>query len=119
MGGKPFNPKVKALVISMAKNGEARDVIAQKSGLLTRQVNNVIADARRNGHDIPRPRWKVADTRPRVHVSHDALSRLQPCADARNMTARELAARLIDVIGREGLVDAILDDLTDAKEAQA
>jgi hypothetical protein len=46
-------------------------------------------------------------------VEKDILERLAPHAEARGLTVPHLAGRLLNVIARDGLTDAILDDTGD------
>lgn len=48
-----------------------------------------------------------------VVVPVDILDRLRPYATARGISANELVRRLVDVAVDEGLIDSILDDVSE------
>ena len=100
-------------IIRRAVAGEARAQTAAALGTDLPEVYAVLAQARKRGIDIPRV---TSPGRPKgskwLAVDGDTARGLAPAADARGITATELAARLLAVCAEEPvLIDNILEDL--------
>ena len=103
---------IRALALRGVRPGD----IAERLGLSRQRVYMRIAWLRNTGEDIPQfSRGPLrAGTKGRAivrGVQPDLFDRLRPHASARGIAASSLAGRLLNVIARDGLTDAILDDL--------
>lgn len=98
-------------VIDMARQRIQPRDIAVRLNCAPDTVYQYISAARRAGMRIP----KFTNGRPNktagyAHISHDTAAALLPHADRRGIPLRVLAKQLLEVIARDDLVDAILDD---------
>ena len=55
--------------------------------------------------------YKLHRAAGRLNVGRHVIEQLAPQASARGITPTELAERLLAVIARDGMVDAVLDDM--------
>ena len=85
--------------------GKSGEQIALETGLTSQTVKTYRAIANREARHPPRqtPKW------PR-NLSFEAQKALAPLALARSMTIPELSVLIMEIIARDGLVGAILDD---------
>lgn len=98
-------------VIYHAKAGRMPIEIAALTGLERKSVHNYLCKARSLGHDIPRfKKGEIVRRTSSVRVSHLTLGGLCAAASRRGLTERALATNLLEIIIRDGLADAILDD---------
>lgn len=101
-------------VLALAKRGVRPCEIAEQTGLSSNAVYTRLAYYRRHGCDIPRftggPRKNGTARLYITDVAPDLRNLLEPHAARRDQTINELARDLLDMVAREGLVDAILDD---------
>ena len=102
---------IRALALRGVRPGD----IAERLGVSRQRVYMRVGWLRRMGCDIPEfprgPLRRDGKRQFRVRgVEADLLEQLAPHAEARGLSAPALAGRLLNVIARDGLVDAILDD---------
>ena len=109
----PLTPKIECL----AKQGVRPCHIADQLGVSRQRVYTRIGWLRRAGEDIPEfPRGAPGGAigrprKPRLRAMPDDLrDRLAEIAEMRGQSIEQLATRLLTVIVRDDLVDAILDD---------
>lgn len=100
--------------IRMAQQGIPPRDIAAHFNVSNERVWNLLSNARRSGHDIPRFHggW-VRDSRLswcQVGLPPMARAALAAAAERRGLKVNDLAARLLEVIALDGMVDAVLDD---------
>lgn len=105
---------IRALALRGVRPGD----IAERLGLSRQRVYMRISWLRRVGEEIPEfprgPLQRDGQRQFRVRgIEADLLERLAPHAEARGLSAAVLAGRLLNVIARDGLTDAILDDTGD------
>lgn len=103
-------------IARLAKEGVRPGHIATTLGVSRQRVYMRIGWLRRVGEDIPKfPRGRppcAAKTGAhlRCRLPDDVTERIASCAEARGQSIGQFATRLLTVIARDGLVDAILDD---------
>jgi len=107
----PAIEDIRVLALRGVRPGE----IAERLGLSRQRVYMRIGWLRRTGDEIPEfprgPLRRDGQRQLRIRgVEADLLERLAPHAEARGVSAVTLAGRLLNVIARDDLVDAILDD---------
>ncbi|HAW49187.1 MAG TPA: hypothetical protein DCX34_18470 [Roseovarius sp.] len=110
----PITPDVLRLAKARVRPGH----IAKELGVTRQRVYMRIGWLRRNGEDIPEfPRGPLHRTKtrePRLsRLPGDVKHRLAEIAEARGQSIGQFATRLLTVIARDDLVDAILDDQED------
>ncbi|MFD1342910.1 hypothetical protein [Litorisediminicola beolgyonensis] len=99
-------------IIELARENVSRLDIATQVGVPAERVYSIIAEQRKKGVPIARPTKMTGNfcTKPRIVIEQRVLDTLEPFALHRNMTARELAAEILELVARDGIVDAVLDD---------
>lgn len=105
-----------AAVSALAMAGIGASDIAREIGVTPNAVHAVLARLRRNGAVFPRvrPGPKLRPQGMRLSTLDAATRRaFEPHAAARDMSVRELVARILSTVARDGLTDAILDDAED------
>ncbi|MFB9148730.1 hypothetical protein [Roseovarius ramblicola] len=100
-------------ISELAKQAVPARVIAERIGVKPQKVHSVLHRLRRHGAEFPRIRpgrgrgpQEVRLTR----LSAEVRAALEPYAAARGVTVKELAVAILDVVTRDGLVGAVLDD---------
>lgn len=99
-------------VIRMAMAGNPPRQIADKLGMEPNQVSCILWYERRKGRAIPhanRGPWP-RQTRIVLRNAQGLREGLWEHAEARCLTIEDLAARLIETLIRDDLIDAVLDD---------
>ena len=94
-----------AAVLDLQSKGLSNAEIGRKIGIPTTQVSALALSAARYRATNP-----VDGSIRRIECPAETLEALRPHAARRGLTAGELAGRLIAVIGRDNLVDGVLDD---------
>ncbi|SIO36723.1 hypothetical protein SAMN05444722_1702 [Rhodovulum sp. ES.010] len=100
--------------IAAAKAGKRPGEIAAEFDAPVSAIYQILKDARRGGHAIPRfntaPRPRPGECWLRVRVAVATRRKLERAAEARGLSVSELSARLLDAVASDGLIDAVLDD---------
>jgi hypothetical protein len=102
-----------AAVAEQAQKAVRASDIARNLGVTPNRVHSVLNFLRRHGAEFPPVRSgpRPGLQGPRLtRLNAELRSALAPHAAARGMSARALAARILEIVTREDLVDAILDD---------
>lgn len=97
-------PSLTAAVLAMYEEGMKPGQIAKRLDRQSSQVSSLISNAR------GRPRMNFRPDRDMINIPLSGSERLRPYADAREVSISRLAAQVLDVVLRDELVDAILDD---------
>lgn len=96
----------KSEIVELAVEGNPPSVIAAILGKSINTVNIEIARGRRQGFAIPR-----FQTGRRPHCAQNGfLARYREAAAIRGITVSELIHQILDVIFKDDLINAILDD---------
>lgn len=85
-------------VLALRDQGLTTGEIAKKIGIPDARVGALEAAARRRGAGSS------------IRFARDELAPLKPDAAARGIAVEDLVRRLVTTIGREKMVDAVLDD---------
>lgn len=98
--------------ISMAQKNIAPPDIACALKIAPGTVHGYLSDARKAGVAVPYFKWNSGRTHTGLiaTMSQEAAELLRPDAAARGLSTERLAARLLEAIARDHMVDAILDD---------
>ena len=103
-----------AAIVAAAMAREPTAAIARRFCISKNRVANILCLARKAGKPVPRLRVqgvRRAAVDASVAVTPVTLERLQSPADRRRTTPVDLARLIVETVAREGLVDAVLDDL--------
>jgi DNA-binding transcriptional regulator LsrR (DeoR family) len=96
-------------VVALALQKVPRGDIAARLGCSVATVSQHLTRARRAGIAVPAPDAACLAA-PVVVLPGRCLPGLTRAAERRGMTAEALAARLVDAVVMERLIDAVLDD---------
>jgi hypothetical protein len=96
-------------VVALALKRVPRAEIAARLGCSVATVSQHVTRARRSGIAVPPPD-PACVAAPLVVLPGRCLPGLTRAAERRGMTAEALAARLVDVVVMERLIDAVLDE---------
>jgi hypothetical protein len=104
---------VLASIPELVASGLSRDEIAERLGckLSTLNVRCCQERIRLPSSRRGRPRKLPATKTKRITISTDALALFDSTADAKGMTANALVSRLLELIVRDNLINAILDEV--------
>ncbi|WP_297773073.1 helix-turn-helix domain-containing protein [uncultured Roseovarius sp.] len=106
-------------VIPLAREGVPASDIARRLGVTPNRIHAVLARLRRQGAEFPPVRLGAPCRKQGARLTRlnsDLREGLEPHAIARGMSVKEMALRLLDIVIRDGLVDAILDDTGDQND---
>lgn len=113
---------LQARVVALAAAGNPPVAIERElAGEASRfDIYKILQQARADG--LPIPRFATRDARfthtarpsdcARIDIPRAILARLQPAARARGLTDTALVVHILEAVGRDGLVAAVLDDGT-------
>lgn len=104
-------PTRTAAVLALMAQGKKAPEIARMIGMSAKDVVSLKCSAQRGPR---REGQEEAREKPGFHIPLDVRQQLAPHARKRDMTIERLILELAAVIGRDSLVDAILDDQTGA-----
>lgn len=94
-------------VLELSAQGVQRDMIAYRLGLTFGQVRWVLQKARAAGDTRATPIASGAAAGGVFSVPRDLADKFRDAAQARGMTTRELRRRVLDVVTRDDLFDAL------------
>jgi len=101
--------KVEQKIIALAQEGMRRTEIAKTVKCSVHTVYDYVCKARRDGVTIP-PFKKGSPKFAQITVPNEAAMKLRSAARVRNITASELAERLLAEMVDGNLIAAVLDD---------
>jgi len=99
------------LVLKLAIQGIPPREIAEQVPLKLGTIHSYLWRARQGGMNIPK--FKPPGRRtvgPRLEIPMHVADALKPHADQRRLTIQALTHALLEVIARDDMVDAVLDD---------
>lgn len=102
--------EMKEAIINLGVTGMLPSEIAIRLGRPVTTVYAYLAEGRNEGHPIPRHKGHGNRGRAFILPPMDVVRALQPHAERRGVSVRELGLQLLETIADEGLVDAILDE---------
>jgi hypothetical protein len=110
MGKIILTKKVIAGIPALVEAGMTRQEIAAKLGckISTLQVRCCKEGVRLR--KLPRPKWRLPRTATALTLSSDAMETMAHWAASRGCSETNIASRLLEVIARDNLYDAVLDD---------
>ncbi|WP_291854811.1 hypothetical protein [Bradyrhizobium sp.] len=117
MTGTLVTPEVRAAIVALARDGLGNKAILAElavPGLTTAAVHKAIRKARRDGARVPY-RGKgptVGWAEIAVALGTDTLNYLRAAGRARGASPEFVAGALLDIISRDRIADAVLDDGT-------
>lgn len=107
-------PSRTAAVLALRARGYSRGKVAALIGIPDTTVAALEVSGRRAGKRRQRPAEQNGRT---IVFPRDVLDRLHPHAAERDITANELARRIVETVLDEGLIRAVLDDGEEEKAA--
>ncbi|MGJ0505629.1 MAG: hypothetical protein ACR652_00555 [Methylocystis sp.] len=93
--------------LEFSAQGVQRSVIAFRCGITPRQVRDLLEKARAAGDERANPRAVRAVAGGVYGVPRDLVGAFRGAAKARGMTPDELRLRILDVVTRDNLFDAL------------
>ncbi|MET4130704.1 hypothetical protein [Roseovarius sp. MBR-6] len=102
-----------AVVSALAGQAVPASEIARRIGVTPNRVHSVLAYLRRNGAEFPRIKMGPSNA-PQgarlTRLSGEVRAALAPYAAARQMSVKALSVQILQIVARDRLVDAIIDD---------
>lgn len=101
---------VTSKIIDLAMMGRARGEIAERLKVPISTIYWTISQARKSGYEFPKaPRKRRSDRLVHVRVNPEILNKLEDASEELGITAKALAAELLEKIVADDLVSAVLD----------